>query len=101
VTGAYNESWDRVRLDRAAAGDALTQFMAAVNGPMSSGQRMSIGTAGNGIVITTPRGTTRIAGNPTMVAAVWQIWFGNPCLQAPLRDGMLADLARLHERSGS
>jgi hypothetical protein len=36
-----------------------------------------------------------------MVNAIWQIWFGNPCLQAPLRDGMLSDLERLHDRAGS
>lgn len=101
VTGAYNESWDRVRLDRAAAGEALTQFMAAVDGPMNSGQRMMIRTTGNRIWVTTPRGTTAIAGNRALVVAIWKIWFGNPALQAPLRDGMLSDLERLHRRAGS
>lgn len=101
VTGAYNESWDRVRLDRAAAGEALEQFMAAINGPAANGSRMMIMTSGNSISVTTARGNTRIAGNRTLVTAIWQIWFGNPCLQAPLRDGMLSGLERLHERAGS
>jgi len=100
VTGAYNESWDRVGLDQAAAGEALTQFMAAINGPMTSGQRMMLRTTGNSIFVTTPRGNTRIAGNNALVTAIWKIWFGNPCLQAPLRDGMLANLERIQARLG-
>ena len=101
ITGAYNESWDRTGLDRAAAGDALGQFMAAVNNPMQSGQRMLLRTSGNTIWVTMPGGETRVAGNRALVTAIWQIWFGQPALQTPLRDAMLSDLSRLHERSGS
>ncbi len=102
VRGAYEESWDRVGLDRAAAGDALNQFMAAVNHPMSKGQRMMIRTVGNNIVVQMPSGTAKIKGNRVFVRAIWQIWFGEPALQAPLRDGMLSNIDRLHKAySGS
>ncbi len=95
VTEAYEESWGRIKLDRDAAGEALKQFMAAVNNPMSKGQTMSITTVGNNITVVMPQGTNRIKGNRVMVRAIWQIWFGNPCLQAPLRDGMLSNIERL------
>lgn len=102
VTEAYEESWTRVKLNRDGAGTALAEFMAAVNNPMTKGQTMSISTVGNNIVVQMPSGTSRIKGNTVMVRAIWQIWFGNPCLQAPLRDGMLHDVNRLADiASGS
>jgi hypothetical protein len=102
VTGAYEESWTRVKLDRTAAGEALSQFMAAVNNPMTKGQTMSINTIGNTINVQMPAGSKQISANVTFVRAIWQIWFGEPCLQAPLRDGMLSNVQRLHDlASGS
>jgi hypothetical protein len=96
IANAYDESWERVGLDRAAAGQALTQFMAAVNHSVQKGQRMVIRTAGNNIWVTMPQGTTRIQGNAALVRAIWSIWFGDPALQRPLRDGMMSNLENLH-----
>jgi hypothetical protein len=97
IQGAYNESWDRVRLDRAAAGDALTQFMAAVNHPMRSGQRMMIRSSGNNIFVTMPgQAETRIAGNRAMTIALWKVYFGDPPLQRQLRDGLMSMLQNVH-----
>jgi len=99
IQGAYEESWDRVQLDRAAAGEALGQFMAAVNRPVSSGQRMMLRTQGNTISVNVAGNNTNIQGNRALVIAIWKIWFGNPPLQRPLRDGMLYLLQNIHRRA--
>jgi len=97
ISGAYEESWDRVRLDRAAAGDALGQFMAAVNHPVASGQHMMIRTAGNNIWVTMPgQGATRIQANRALVIGLWKVYFGNPPLQVRLRNGLMSMLQNVH-----
>ncbi len=59
---------------------------------------MVIRTNGNTVWVTMPqKGTTKIAGNRTFVTALWQIYFGNPCIQREIRDGMLSGLDRLHK----
>jgi len=97
VTGAYEESWERVRLDRAAAGDALTEFMAAVNHPVGDGQTMIIRTVGNRVFVNMPgQSAVRINANRALTVALWKVYFGNPPLQVPLRDGMLSMLRNVH-----
>ena len=85
-------------MDRSKAGAALTQFMDAVNHDVKTGQHLIIRTVGNTIWVTSPAiGTKRIKGNHTFVTALWQVYFGNPCYQTSLRDGLLSGLERLHK----
>lgn len=95
IAGVYEEAWERTRLDRAAAGEALTQFMATVNHPMPSGQVMSIRTVGTTIFIGMAGTSTKVAGNRALVTALWKNYFGEPCLQRPLRDGLMSKLSNL------
>lgn len=97
ISEAYNDSWDRVNLDRSAAGTALEQFMAAVNHPVGDGQRMTIRTAGNNIWVNMPSGNTRIQGNRAMIIGIWKIWFGDPALQTRLRNGLMSMLSNVHQ----
>lgn len=98
ITDTYNENWERVRLDRNAAGEALNQFMAAVNHPVASGQHMIIRTVGNTVFVDMPgQAPARIRGNRALTTAIWKIYFGNPPLQTELRNGMLSMLQNVHQ----
>lgn len=102
VSEAYTDAWDRLGTDTAAAGEALTQFMAAVNHPVKSGQHMVIRSVGNNIWVQMPgQGTTKVAGNRTLVTAIWQNYFGARPLQRPLRDALMSKLSNLHALSGN
>jgi len=100
VSEAYEEAWERLSLDRAAAGEALNQFMAAVNYPVGNGQHMLIRTVGNTIFVDMPGHATKVAGNRTLVTALWQNYFGARPLQRPLRDGLMSKLSNLHALVG-
>jgi hypothetical protein len=98
---AYEENWDRLKVDRAKAGEPLKRFMEVINHPVSKGDRMTIRTSGNTIWVTTPGvGTQQIKGNPYFVTTLWRIYFANPCPQRALRDGFLSRLDRLHALAG-
>jgi hypothetical protein len=96
ISGAWEEGWGRTGLDRAAAGEALTQFMAAVNHPVKSGQVMITRTVGNTIFVDMPGASSKVQGNRALVTAIWKNYFGERPLQRPLRDGMMSKLANLH-----
>ncbi len=96
VSEAYEDAWDRTKLDRNAAGEALTKFMAAVNHPVKSGQKMTVRTVGNTIFVNMTGANTKVAGNRALVTAIWKNYFGNPPLQRQLRDGMMSKMGFLH-----
>lgn len=94
---AYNENWDRLKVDRSKAGAPLTQFMEAINHSASKGDHMMIRTSGSNIWLSLPGGGTKhIKGNAYFVTALWRIYFANPCPQRGLREGLLSKLDRLH-----
>lgn len=95
ISGVYEEAWERTKLDRNAAGDALTKFMEAVNHPMASGKVMSVRSVGNTIFVDVGGVATKVDGNRALVTAIWKNYFGEPCLQRPLRDGLMSKLSNL------
>jgi hypothetical protein len=95
ITEVYEEAWVRTKLDRNAAGDALTKFMEAVNHPMANGKVMSVRTVGNTIFVDVGGIATKVDANRAIITAIWRNYFGEPCLQRPLRDGLMSKLSNL------
>lgn len=95
IAEVYEEAWKRTKIDRTAAGDALTKFMEAVNHPMASGKVMSVRSVGNTIFVDVGGVATKVDGNRALVTAIWKNYFGEPCLQRPLRDGLMSKLSNL------
>lgn len=97
---AYDENWERLKVDRAKAGEPLKQFMEAINRPASKGDHMMIRTSGTNIWLTLPGGGSKhIKGNAYFVTSLWRIYYANPCPQRDLRKGFLTNLDRLHKIS--
>ena len=102
ISEAYEDAWERTKLDRNAAGEALTKFMAAVNHPVGNGQHMIVRTVGNNIWVQMPgQGTTKVVGNRHLTVALWANYFGGRPLQRPLRTALMSKISNLHGLVGN
>lgn len=85
------------RVDRDAVGEPYDRLVAALGRPIKRGQHVLIRSRGTTIWVTWGGGDeTRIDGSRALVIGLWRVYFGEPCLQRPLRQGLLSHVEHVH-----